>query len=120
MSRPVLSFQQFLSEDSKYGTEDAKRIGKSLSIDWKKTDLDEFTAGLNVESEHDDGSELDVVDSELDLAKIVLAHLKEKPDYYSRLKKVEEDSVPVNSVGANGIAGLTEPIVRKKPKAHRR
>lgn len=108
------SFKTFLTEA--YDTKSAKAIGDSLRVDWNKVDIEEFKKGLSVESEHDDGSELDVVDSEKDLAKIVLAHLKEKPDYYSRLKKVEEDGVPANSISGGGIAGLKEPIIRKKPK----
>lgn len=112
----MYSFRSFLRESKTYSTQDAKALGDSLSVDWNKVDIDQFKKGLSVESEHDDGSELDVVDSEKDLAKIVLAHLKEKPDYYSRLQKVEEDGVPANSISAGGVAGLTEPIIRKKPK----
>lgn len=112
----MYSFKSFLKESKTYSTQDAKALGDSLNVDWNKVDIEEFKRGLAVEAEHDDGSELDVVDSEKDLAKIVLAHLKEKSDYYSRLKKVEEDSVPVNSISSGGVAGLTEPIIRKKPK----
>jgi hypothetical protein len=44
------------------------------------------------------------------LGRIVLAHLKEVPKYYTKLKKVEEDA-PANSVGTGaGVAGLTEPV----------
>lgn len=109
------SFKRFLTESKKFSKDDAKKLGDKLNVNWNKVDLSQFTVGLGVESEHDDGSELDVVDSDLDLAKIVLAHLKELPDYYTKLKKVEED-VPVNSLSGGGIAGLKEPIVRKKPK----
>lgn len=110
------SFLGFLIESKRsFDKTKAKELGDSLSVDWSVIDLDEFVAGLSVESEHDDGGELDVVDSDLDLAKIVLAHLREVPDYYSKLKKVEED-VPSNSISGNGIAGLKEPIVFKKKK----
>lgn len=118
------SFLQHLHESSgagkSFSKDDAKRLGDSLKIDWDKVDLEQFRIGLGVESEHDDGSDLDVVDSEKDLAKIVLAHLKEKPDYYTRLKKVEEDA-PANSVAAGGVAGMTEPfgrnqkLIKRKP-----
>lgn len=113
------SFLSYIRE-STFSQDEAKRLGDSLGVDWKKTNIDEFKMGLSVEAEHDYGGKLDVVDSKKDLAKIVLAHLKEKPDYYSRLKKVEEE-VPVNSVSGGNVAGLREPIVfRKKPKSHRR
>lgn len=114
----MLSFRLFL-ESVSFSKEEAKELGNSLSVDWTKVDLEQFRMGLEVESEHNDGSELDVVGSKKDLAKIVLAHLKELPDYYSKLKSVEEDA-PANSVAGGGIAGMQEPIVRKKPKVLRK
>jgi hypothetical protein len=109
------SFREHLITESKsFSEDDVKKLGDSLSVDWKKISLKQFQIGLNVESEHDDGSELDVVNSKTDLAKIVLAHLKEKPDYYTRLKKVEEDA-PTNSVGSGSKVGLKDPIISKKP-----
>lgn len=107
------SFRQHLSES--FGKAAAKELGDKLSVNWDSVDIDEFTKGLSVEKEHDDGGKLDVVSSNLDLAKIVLAHLKERPDYYTKLKSVEED-VPANSISAGGVAGLREPIIRKRPK----
>jgi hypothetical protein len=104
------TFKQFLAES--WSTATAKKLGDSLGVDWSKISLNQFKMGLDVESEHDTGGVLDVVKNHKDLAKIVLAHLSEVPDYYTKLKKVEEDA-PANSVGAGGIAGLREPIVRK-------
>jgi hypothetical protein len=102
-----------------YTKNDAIKLGNSNGVDWKKVDIEQFHLGLNIEKEHDDGSQLDTVRNESDLVKIVLAHLKEKSDYYTQLKKVEED-VPVNSLSGGGIAGLNEPIVRKRIKPKRR
>lgn len=104
-------FRLFLSES--FSNEKAKKLGDSLGVDWTKISLSQFKMGLSVEKEHDDGSKLDVVDTELDLAKIVLAHLKENPQYYTKLKTVEEDA-PANSVAAGGVAGMREPIIRLK------
>lgn len=106
------SFKSFLTEaKQKFTKEQAKKIGDSLSVDWNKVDLEQFRMGLEVESEHNDGTKLDVVKSEKDLGKIALAHLNEFPDYYTRLKKVEEDA-PANSVGTGaGVAGLVEPMI---------
>lgn len=109
------SFKSYLlTEEKSISLEDAKKLGDSLSVDWKKIDLKQFKMGLDVESEHDDDSELDVVDSKKDLAKIVLTHLKEKPDYYTKLKSVEEDA-PANNVGSGSISGIKEPIISKNP-----
>lgn len=115
------SFLTFLNEAKHtFSDEEARDLGKSLSVNWNETDFSEFKKGLSVESEHDDGGKLDVVDSKKDLAKIVLAHLKEKPDYYTKLQSVEEE-VPANSISAGNVAGLKEPIVfRKRPKTLRR
>jgi len=109
------SFRVFFTEQKTFSHKDAKRIGDSLGVDWNKVDAYEFTMGLGVESEHNNGDSLDVVKSTKDLAKIVLAHLRELPNYYTKLKKIEEDA-PANSVGGGGIAGVSYPIVFKKRK----
>jgi hypothetical protein len=67
----------------------ARKIGDELGVDWKKVDLEQFRMGLGVEAEHDDDGKLDVVKKVTDLGKIALAHLKELPDYYTRLKDME-------------------------------
>jgi hypothetical protein len=114
------SFIDYLTESKSFSENEAKKLGDSLDVDWSKVDLKQFIMGLSVESEHDDGGKLDVVDSKKDLAKIVLAHLKEKPDYYAKLKKVEEDA-PTNSAGSGAVAGLSgEPVIRKFPRVKKR
>jgi hypothetical protein len=110
------TFRTFLYEGTKeFTTDEARPLGDKLDVDWSKISIDEFVAGLAVESEHDDGTILDVVDSDLDLAKIVTAHLKEDPKYYTKLKQVEEE-VPANSVSGGNVVGLTEPIVFARRK----
>lgn len=109
----IQTFKTYITEARKFDSDSAKKIGDSLNVDWKKYDLEQFRMGLEVETEHDDGTILDVVKSNKDLAKIVLAHLKEVPDYYTKLKKVEEEA-PVNAVGSGaGVAGLREPVGKK-------
>lgn len=109
----ILNFKTYLNEAKKFDVDEAKKIGDSLNVDWSKIDLEQFRLGLGVESEHNDGTKLDVVKSKKDLGKIALAHLKEVPDYYTKLKKVEEDA-PANAVGSGaGVAGLREPIGKK-------
>jgi hypothetical protein len=70
----------------------AKRIGKELNINWKEINLGEFTRGLNVELEHGSRDpQTNVTDNDGKLTgEIAWAHLKEFPDYYTRLAKMEK------------------------------
>lgn len=63
----------------------AKLIGDKLKVNWGKVSLREFTMGMKVELEHRDVTKGDFIKT----GKIALAHLKELPDYYTRLKKME-------------------------------
>ena len=63
----------------------ARRIGNKLKVKWCKVDLEQFRLGLQAELEH-----RDVTKGNLTLTgKIALAHLREMPDYYTRLKRME-------------------------------
>lgn len=70
-------------------------ITKKLNIDWKKNKFtpEDLLDGINVESEHGShDSQTDVTngtDDPIIFAKIALAHLKEKPNYYKLLKTIE-------------------------------
>lgn len=81
------NFKEFTSEE-------AKRIGDEIGIDWNKYDLEEFRMGLHVELEHGKhDSQTNVTDDdEIMTGKITLAHLKEIPDYYTRLEKMEKEA----------------------------
>jgi hypothetical protein len=76
----------------KFNEIDAKKIGNTLKIDWKEVSLDQFTRGLNVELEHGSiDKETNVTDNDGKLTgEIAWAHLKEFPDYYTRLAKMEK------------------------------
>ena len=76
----------------KFNEIDAKKIGKTLKIDWKEVSLDQFTKGLNVELEHGSkDKQTNVTDNDGKLTgEIAWAHLKEFPDYYTRLAKMEK------------------------------
>jgi hypothetical protein len=78
----------------KFRQVDAKKIGYTLKIDWKEVSLVQFTKGLNVELEHGEVHEkTNVTDNDGKLTgEIALAHLKEVPDYYTRLAKMEKDA----------------------------
>jgi hypothetical protein len=81
-----------MSEGRKFTSAEAKKIGKKLGINWKQIDIEEFRMGLSVELEHGlHDPETNVTDDdELVTGKIALAHLREFPDYYTRLEELEE------------------------------
>lgn len=70
-------------------TESIKKLARQHKVDIDGIDIEELAAGVKVEKEHDGrkGSDTDVVDSEADALKIAVAHLREKKDYYKKLKK---------------------------------
>lgn len=72
--------------------EEAREIGKKLGIKWDKFDLEQFRYGLDVELEHGllDPETNVTNDDPVLTGKIAYAHLKEFPDYYDRLKKMEQ------------------------------
>jgi len=74
--------------------DEAQAIGQKVGIDFTQYDLEEFRMGLGVEMEHGSHDpETNVTnDDELITAKIAWAHLKELPDYYTRLKAMEAEA----------------------------
>lgn len=76
--------------------EEAIKIAKKLNIDFtkEKFTIEQFKQGLNVELEHGTRSKKTNVtgDDPILTGKIALAHLNEIPDYYERLKKLEDDA----------------------------
>jgi len=75
----------------KFNLKAAKEIGDDLGINWNEVNIDEFTKGVNVELEHGTKyPETNVTKNDRILTgKIAWAHLKEFPDYYTRLEKLE-------------------------------
>ena len=71
-----------------FNVDTALIAGNSIGVDWTKYSLDQFVKGMNVELEHADVT----LGSPMLTAKIVLAHLKELPDYYDRLAKMEKSA----------------------------
>jgi hypothetical protein len=76
----------------KINSKDSKKIGDDLGINWKKVDMNEFTKGVNIEFEHGTKyPETNVTNNDKKMTgKIAWAHLKEFPDYYTRLEKLEK------------------------------
>ena len=72
----------------------AQKIGEQLGITWKEFDVQQFCDGMNVELEHGlrDVDTNVTHDDEITTGKIALAHLREFPDYYTRLGKMEKEA----------------------------
>jgi len=78
----------------KLNLKDAKEIGDDLGINWNEVDINEFTKGVNIEFEHGTKyPETNVTNDDKKLTgKIAWAHLKEFPDYFTRLEKLEKEA----------------------------
>lgn len=85
-----------MTTDEHFTADEARRIGTEIGIDWDTSpfDVDQFRAGLDVELEHGThDSQTNVSGSDpIVTGRIALAHLKEFPDYYTRLKKMETEA----------------------------
>jgi uncharacterized protein DUF5661 len=85
-----------MAERASFGADEAQRIGKEIGIDWSSApfDVDQFRLGMDVELEHGLHDLLtNVTDGDpVVTGKIALAHLKEFPDYYTRLARMEEEA----------------------------
>jgi hypothetical protein len=79
-----------------FSTEEARRIGERIGIDWERSpfDVEQFRMGLAVELEHGrhDPSTNVTDDDEITTGKIALAHVNEFPDYYTRLAEMEAEA----------------------------
>ena len=73
---------------------EAKRVGDEIGADWSRFDLEQFRLGMDVEYEHGSHDpQTDVTgDDPVLTGKIALAHMKEFPDYYVRLERMEEEA----------------------------
>ena len=77
-----------------FTTQEAQYIGKQIGIDFSAIDLEQFRLGLAVELEHGARDPItNVTDDNLfTTGKIAWAHLKEIPDYYTRLSVMEAEA----------------------------
>jgi rubrerythrin len=79
-----------------FTTQEAIEIAKILGVDFRKEkfNIEQFKMGLNTELEHGrrDPSTNVTGDDPVTTGKIALAHLKEFPDYYTRLAKLEKEA----------------------------
>ncbi len=76
--------------------EEARMIGQRIGVDWSAGDvnLEQFRMGLAIELEHgtQDPATNVTNDDETITGKIALAHLREIPDYYTRLAAMESEA----------------------------
>jgi hypothetical protein len=81
---------------AKFTAEEARTLGERAGIRWETAaiDLEQFRRGLEVEMEHGARDpETNVTNDDPVLtAKIAWAHLKEIPDYYTRLDRMEREA----------------------------
>jgi hypothetical protein len=79
-----------------FTADEARSIGEQIGIDWATApfDVEQFRMGMDVELEHGlHDLQTNVTGSDpVVTGKIALAHLKEFPDYYTRLKKMEAEA----------------------------
>lgn len=94
LKRHNLSVEDTMTAKRGIGTEEAKKIGGALGLDWTQVDLEQFRIGLEVELEHGTRDpETNVTGDDMMLTgKIALAHIREFPDYYTRLEKMESEA----------------------------
>jgi len=74
--------------------EQAMEIGRKVGLNWHKIDPEQFRMGLEIEQEHTGlkGGNTIVAKNMVDVGKVTLAHLLEIPDYYTRLKRMEDEA----------------------------
>lgn len=79
-------------EPKSFSVAEARRVAELLGVDWSKFDVEQFRMGMDVELEHGliDPKTNITNDDALMTAKIALAHLREMPDYYTRLSAMEQ------------------------------
>src|SRR6476646_10295331 len=77
-----------------YPTDEAQRVGDAIGVDWNRFDLEQFRMGMDVEFEHGSHDPQTNVtgDDPILTGKIALAHMKEFPDYYERLERMEREA----------------------------
>jgi Protein of unknown function (DUF5661) len=80
----------------RFTIEEAEGLGAEIGIDWASSpfDVEQLRIGLDVELEHGaHDPETNVTgDDPILTAKIAWAHLKELPDYYTRLVAMEREA----------------------------
>ena len=84
-----------MGEPKRTTDEEARRVGDEIGVDWSRFDLGQFRHGMDVEFEHGSHDpQTDVThDDPIMTGKIAFAHIKEFPDYYERLERMEAQAI---------------------------
>ena len=88
-----------MEERTRFTSDEARRLGSGLGVRWSDSpfDVEQLRRGLDVELEH--GRQIQDTNVTNDdpqiTAKIALAHLRELPDYYTRLARMEAEAEQV-------------------------
>lgn len=81
---------------ARFTTEQARRVADALGLDFarERFDIEQFRMGMDVELEHGrrDPQTNVTNDDPMMTGRIALAHLRELPDYYTRLAVMEGES----------------------------
>lgn len=84
-----------MGHDTHFTADQAREIGTAIGIDWTVVpfDVTQFHMGIEVELEHGarDPDTNVTGDDPILTGKIALAHLREIPDYYTRLAVMEAE-----------------------------
>lgn len=95
-----------MNERKNFTQEEARTTGEAIGIDWSSApfDVEQFRAGMDVELEHGlHDLQTNVTGSDpIVTGKIALAHLKEFPDYYTRLARMESEAEAEAEAEAKG------------------
>ena len=83
-----------MAEARRTTSEEARRVGDEIGVDWSRFDLEQFRLGMDVEFEHGSHDpQTNVTDDDpIVTGKIALAHMKDFPDYYERLEHMEAEA----------------------------
>jgi hypothetical protein len=88
--------EELVSARERFSADEARRVGEQIGVDWPAApfDIEQFRRGMDVELEHGLHDPLTNVtgDDPIVTGKIALAHLREFPDYYTRLEQMEEQA----------------------------
>ena len=81
-----------MKKQKQISSEEAKQIGEALHIDWEQVDLEQFRQGLmGTKPGNIDPETGPIYDGVLMTGRVVLTHMQEFPDYFTRLAKLEEE-----------------------------
>ena len=83
-----------MAEEKRTTLEEARSVGDEIGVDWDRFKLEQSRIGMDVEYEHGaHDPQTDVTgDDPILTGKIALAHMKEFPDYYERLERMEKEA----------------------------